>query len=169
MNRWIYLRGYFGNNISYTNSSSIGNSYYQMALSGANGRQDLFMEEYYFERFNPLSQMRNNNFGGFNNVSTFGTTSFWMATGNLYAPLPIPRLGFLGLFADGGVFYDGNTVNFAYNAGLGLKLGNVVGIYVPFVQSSLMGDPFANFASKIRVTLKFNPFNKPFNLSSLGL
>ena len=169
MKRWVYLRGFFGNNLTYTNGSGIGNSYYQMALSGADGRQDLFMEEYYFERFNPLSQMRNNNFGGFNSTSTYGTTSFWMAAGNIYAPLPIPRLGFLGLFADGGSFYDGNTVNFAYNLGLGLKIGSVVGIYVPFVQSSTMGDPFLNFANNIRITLKFNPFNKPFSISGLGI
>jgi hypothetical protein len=92
-----------------------------------------------------------------------------MATGNVYAPLPIPRLGFLGLFADGGTFYDGNTINYAYNAGLGLKLGNVVGIYVPLVRSSAMGDPLVNFSNNIRITLKLNPFNKPINISGLGL
>jgi hypothetical protein len=169
MKRWFYIRGFFGNNLSYSNGSGIGNQYYQMALSGADGRQDLFMEEYYFERFNPLSQMRNNNFGGFNSTSTFGSTSFWMATGNIYAPLPIPRLGFLGLFVDGGSFYDGNTINFAYNAGLGMRLGNIVGIYLPFLRSSNMGDPLENFANNIRITLKFNPFNRPLNISGLGL
>jgi hypothetical protein len=169
LNRWIFLRGFFGNNLSYTNGSGIGNQYYQMSLSGADGRQDLFMEEYYFERFNPLSQMRNNNFGGFNSTSTYGTTSFWMTTGNVYVPLPIPRLGFLGLFADAGAFFDGNSVNYAYNAGLGVKIGSVVGIYVPFVRSSLMGNPFDNFGNTIRITLKFNPFNRPINVSGLGL
>jgi hypothetical protein len=169
MKRWIYLRGFFGNNLNYTNGSGIGNQYYQMALSGADGRQDLFMEEYYFERFNPNSQMRNNNFGGFNSTSAFGTTSFWMATGNVYAPLPIPRLGFIGLFADGGAFYDGNAINYAYNAGLGVRLGSVVGIYVPFLRSSIMSNPFENFGNNIRLTLKFNPFNRPINVSSLGL
>jgi hypothetical protein len=92
-----------------------------------------------------------------------------MATGNVYAPLPIPRLGFIGLFADGGAFYDGNAINYAYNAGLGVRLGSVVGIYVPFLRSSIMGDPFENFGNNIRLTLKFNPFNRPINVSSLGL
>jgi hypothetical protein len=113
--------------------------------------------------------MRNNNFGGFNSTSTYGTTSFWMATANVYAPLPIPKLGFLGLFADGGAFFDGNTINYAYNAGLGLKLGNIVGIYVPLVRSRDMGDPLVNFSNNIRITLKLNPFNKPINVSGLGL
>jgi hypothetical protein len=163
------VRGFFGNNLSYTNGSGIGNQYYQMALSGADGRQDLFMEEYYFDRFNPNSYIRNNNFGGFNRTSTYGTTSFWMATGNVYAALPIPKLGFLGAFCDGGAFFDGNTVNYVYNAGLGIRLGSLVGVYFPIVQSSGLGDLSVKYSNSIRMTLKFNPFSKPLSISGIGL
>jgi hypothetical protein len=169
MKRWIHVRGFFGNNLSYTNGSGIGNQYYQMALSGADGRQDLFMEEYYFDRFNPNSYIRNNNFGGFNSTSTYGTTSFWMATGNVYAALPIPKLGFLGAFCDGGAFFDGNTVNYVYNAGLGIRLGSLVGVYFPIVQSSGLGDLSVKYGNSIRMTLKFNPFSKPLSISGIGL
>ena len=169
MKRWIHVRGFFGNNLSYTNGSGIGNQYYQMALSGADGRQDLFMEEYYFDRFNPNSYIRNNNFGGFNSTSTYGTTSFWMATGNVYAALPIPKLGFLGAFCDGGAFFDGNTVNYVFNAGLGIRLGSLVGVYFPIVQSSGLGDLSVKYGNSIRMTLKFNPFSKPLSISGIGL
>jgi hypothetical protein len=169
MKRWIHVRGFFGNNLNYSNGSGIGHQYYQMALSGANGRQDLFMEEYYFDRFSTNYYMRNNNFGGFNSTSTFGTTASWMAAGNIYAALPIPKLGFLGAFCDGGTFFDGNTVNYVYNAGLGIRLGSVFGMYFPLVQSSGLGDLSVNYASSIRLTLKFNPFNKPLSISGIGL
>lgn len=169
MKRWIHLRTFFGNNLSYTNGSSIGYNYYQLALSGANGMQDLFMEEYYFDRFNSSSIQRNNNFGGFNSTSSIGTTSFWMASANLYAPLPIPRLGFLGVFGDFGTFYNGNVVNYVFNAGLGIRLSSIFGVYFPLVQSSSIGDLYANYTGNIRLTLKFNPFNKPFSLSGINL
>ena len=169
MKRWIHLRTFFGNNLSYTNGSSIGYNYYQLALSGANGMQDLFMEEYYFDRFNSNSIQRNNNFGGFNSTSSIGTTSFWMASANLYAPLPIPRLGFLGVFGDFGTFYNGNVVNYVFNAGLGIRLSSIFGVYFPLVQSSSIGDLYANYSRNIRLTLKFNPFNKPFSLSGINL
>ena len=169
MKRWLNVRGFFGNNLAYSNGSGIGSQYYQMALSGADGKQDLFMEEYYFNRFNPNSYIRNNNFGGFNSTSTYGTTSFWMATGNVYAALPIPKLGFLGAFCDGGAFFDGNTLNYAYNAGLGIRLGSLLGVYFPIVQSSGLGDLSVKYGNSIRLTLKFNPFSKPLNLNGVGL
>ena len=169
MKRWIHLRTFFGNNLTYTNGSGIGHQYYQMALSGADGRQDLFMEEYYFDRFNTNSFMRNNNFGGFNSTSSYGTTSFWMTSANLYAALPIPKLGFLGVFGDLGAFYDGNTVNSVYNTGLGIRLSSIFGVYFPLLNSSNMGNLYSNYSRNIRLTLKFNPFSKPLSISGLGL
>lgn len=169
MKRWIHLRTFFGNNITYTNGSGIGHQYYQMALSGADGRQDLFLEEYYFDRFNTNSFIRNNNFGGFNSTSSYGTTSFWMTSANLYAALPIPKLGFLGVFADGGAFYDGNTVNYAFNTGLGIRISSILGVYFPIVESASLGDLSVKYANSIRMTLKFNPFSKPLSISGLGL
>ncbi len=169
MKRWIHLRTFFGNNLSYTNGSSIGYNYYQLALSGANGMQDLFMEEYYFDRFNSSTIQRNNNLGGFNSTSSIGTTSFWMASANLYAPLPLPRLGFLGVYGDFGTFYNGNTINYAYNAGLGIRLSSIFGVYFPLLNSSNMGNLYSNYSRNIRLTLKFNPFSKPLSISGLGL
>jgi hypothetical protein len=92
-----------------------------------------------------------------------------MATANLYVPLPIPRLGFIGVFGDLGAFYDGNTVNSVYNAGLGIRLSSIFGVYFPFLNSSNMGNLYSNYLRNIRLTLKFNPFSKPLNLNGVGL
>jgi hypothetical protein len=98
-----------------------------------------------------------------------GTTSFWMASANLYAPLPLPRLGFLGVYGDFGTFYNGNTINYAYNAGLGIRLSSIFGVYFPLLNSSNMGNLYSNYSRNIRLTLKFNPFSKPLSISGLGL
>ena len=164
INRWIRIRGFIGNTFLYKNASGVANQYYQMSLSGANGMQDVFLEGYYFFRSSSDSRLRSGNWGGFNSNSNFGTTSFWMASANAYIQLPInPNI--FGAFADYGTFFDGNTTQSAYNFGLGIRFGEMIGIYFPLYRSSNMGKLYTkNYGKEVRLTLKFNLINKPLKL-----
>ena len=108
-----------------------------MSMSGARGNQDLFMEEYNLGRYETSgiwSQQRMSNFGNFSSTSDFGSSSFWMASTNLFTQIPkIPKI--IGVFADFGAFYDGATVHSMYNAGIGIRLSGILSISFPFVQS----------------------------------
>ena len=168
MNRWVRIRGFIGNTFLYKNASGVANQYYQMSLSGANGMQDVFLEGYYFFRSGSNSRLRAGNWGGFNSNSNFGTTSFWMASANAYIQLPI-KPNIFGAFADYGAFFDGYTTQNAYNFGLGIRFGEMIGIYLPLYRSSNMGGLFTNnYGKEVRLTLKFNLINKPLKLE-LGL
>jgi len=171
MKRWIELRGFLGNTYAFK-SSSLDTYRYTTSLSGSSGMQDLFFEDYYFGRNNISgiwSQQRDENMGGFKSTSFYGATTHWMATGNLYFQLPIPKIGIFGLFADAGAFHNGKTVNTAVNAGLGIRLGKIFGLYLPIYMSKELEDSFGNskYAEKIRFTLKLNVVGKGLKLTSL--
>lgn len=171
MKRWVELRGFVGNTY-HLKTSDPGNYRYTMALSGSSGAQDLFFEDYYFGRNNISgiwSQQRDENMGGFKSTSFYGATTHWMASGNLYCQLPIPKIGIFGLFADAGAFHNGKTVNTAFNAGLGIRLGKIFGLYFPIYMSKELEASFgnSNYAEKIRFTLKLNVVGKGLKLSSL--
>ena len=97
-----------------------------------------------------------------------------MATGNLYFQLPI-KPGVFGAFFDVGTFHNGVALNTVYNAGLGVRFGDVFGVYfpIPGLISPQIEDTFKDsngkiqYSQMIRFTLKFNVFNKPLNISSL--
>ena len=83
---------------------------------------------------------------------------------NVRAQIPfIPNM--FNLFSNQGLFYDGNNVNFMFNSGIGLKLGEVAGIYFPLVRSKNMSSLYDSYGREIRFTLKFNIFDKGLNLS----
>ena len=170
MNRWIELRGFVGH--TYLNNFSATNAYqYSMSLSGADGQQDLFVDEYYFGRSETQgiwSQQRDENMGGFKSTSWYGTTSYTMATANLYFQFPI-KPNIFGLFADFGTFYNGTSFNGAINTGLALRLGKVFGVYFPVWMSKQMDAAYnsKNYAERIRFTLKMNIQSKPLNFMKL--
>lgn len=173
MKRWVEVRGFIGS-IYHLNADPANSFTYPIAMSlgGTDGQQDLFFENYYFGRGNydgVWSQQRDENMGGFKTSSWYGTTTNWMATANLYMDLPIPKMGFIGVFADYGAFHNGVSVNSAINTGFGLRFGKVFGLYLPVWMSKQLNDSFGNasYAEKIRFTLKLNPMNKPIKLSSL--
>lgn len=172
MKRWVEIRGFVGNTY-HLNQEPNANTYrFGMSLSGSDGQQDLFFEDYYFGRgaiTGLWSQQRNENMGGFKSTSWFGTTTNWMATSNLYCQLPIPKLGIFGLFADAGVFSNGISLNSAINTGVGIRLAKIFGLYFPIWMSKELDDSFGNskYAEKIRFTLKINVVNKGLKLSSL--
>ena len=171
MNRWAELRVFAGQ--QYLRKFPFGGGYnYSMSMSGSDGRQDLFVEEYNFGRSESTgmwSQQRNENMGGFKSTSTLGTTSVGMATANVYVQMPVKLLGFLGVFADFGTYHDGLEMNSAVNTGIGIRLGDVLGIYFPVWMSENLENSYTNlnYAERIRFTLKFNVFNKPLSLGNL--
>jgi len=169
--RWIEIRAFVGQQYIRNYNSSINGYKYGMSLAGTDGKQDLFIDEYYFGR-NELtgiwSQQRDENMGGFKTTSNYGTTGTGMATANLYFQLPIlPSI--IGLYADAGVFDNGKKLESALNTGIGIRMKNVFGIYFPIWMSKELNDSFGNskYVEKIRFTLKFNIANKTLNLNTL--
>jgi hypothetical protein len=173
MNRWIELRVFAGkmyyNEKIWPSSSSYP---YAMSLSGTDGAQDLFYEDYYFGRGlidGIWSQQRAENMGGFKSTSYYGTTTDWMTTANLLFQLPIPSFSILYGFADAGIFSNGISTNTAFNTGLAIRISNVFGLYFPLWMSKELSDSFGNssYGEKIRFSIKFNLLNKGQTVSSI--
>lgn len=136
----------------------------QLSLNGTSGGQDLFMENYYFGRganSGMFNQQRDDNHGAFKAAGALNTSS-WMATTNLYSPLPVKRLGFIGAFADLGAIGVQNGTEFVANLGLGIRLGDVFGLYFPLYSTQNMINSTGSnaYAERIRFSLKMNPVNK---------
>ncbi len=173
--KWVELRAFYGNQYysDFNTNGALAGHFsgyqYSMSLSGTDGQQDVFTEDYFFGRNNLQglwSQQRSENMGGFRSTSYYGTTDRWLASGNLWMQLPyLPN--FLGIFADVGVFDNGTSIESAINTGIGMKIGDVFGLYFPVWMSKELNDSFGNsgYGSKIRLTLSINVFNKPFNLN----
>jgi hypothetical protein len=175
MKRWIELRAFAGTYLNFETAYDAATTYtypFAMSLSGTDGSQDLFFQNYFFGRGRVdglWSQQRDENMGGFKSTAQFGTTTDWMLTGNLYVQLPVPKLNIFGAFADYGLFSNGISTSAAINTGLALRLGKVFGLYFPLWMSQELSDSFGNssYAEKIRFTLKLNPVNGGLNLRNL--
>lgn len=170
MNRYLEVRAFIGH--SYLKKFNPTSNYsYNMALSGADGRQDIFIDEYYFGRNETRgiwSQQRDENMGGFKSTSNFGTTPYTMMTANFYFQFPL-KPNIFGLFADIGTFYNGKSFEGAMNTGLAVRIGKVFGVYFPIWMNQQMeaAYPTQNYAHRIRFTLKMNIQNKPLNFMKL--
>ncbi len=173
MNRYVDVRLFAGNVYHLKQQTTANDAYrYSFSLSGTDGAQDLFFEDYYFGRGlidGIWSQQRAENMGGFKSTSYYGSTMNWMGTVNFYLQLPIPKFNLIGLFADAGMFYNGTTTNTAVNTGIALRLGDVFGLYFPLWMSKELNDSFGNsrYAEKIRFTLRLNIVNKGIKISGL--
>jgi hypothetical protein len=175
MERWIELRVFAGKmNLNNYISPFWGQYAYAMSLSGTDGAQDLFFEDYYFGRgqMNGMwSQQRAENMGGFKSTSIFGTTEDWMLSTNILFQLPIPSFSILYGFADAGIFDDKSTsdTQYAINTGLALRISNVFGLYFPLWMSEDLNNSYSgtNYAERIRFTLKLNLVNKGSFVSSI--
>jgi hypothetical protein len=163
MSRFVELRFFSGALLMDKTEILSGDSRLGLSLNGSNGAQDLFFENYYFGRneFNGVwGAQREDNMGAFKTGRTI-LTNRWMATSNLYAQLPVKYLGFLGVFADFGAFGTQVDVEFAANVGLGMRLGDVFGIYFPLYSTdNIMQSLGGNYAVRIRFTLKMNLVNQ---------
>lgn len=144
-----------------------GNNYrYGLPLSGNSGYQDVFVEDYFFNRGGSSSAFytqRVENRGGFLSASDFGYATTWMLTSNLYVDIPLPVKGF-GLFGDIGSFEQNGVFHTAYNAGVGFRIADIFGIYYPLVESQNIKDGYLGnrFVDKLRFTINLNPVNTGF-------
>ena len=162
MDRWVSVRAYAGYNIFQNSLTGLNQEKYSMSISGASGIQDNFLENYYFDRFSGNSIQRDENMGGFRSNALFYSKS-WMASVNTTIQLPIKPNVFVGFVDVGAV-----PSNVFVNAGLGIKLGNIMGLYFPLWRTSNMGaNLYDNYAKEIRLTLKFNPVAKPLLFNKL--
>jgi len=178
MTRWFEIRGYFGKILDLSNPKYqpiYSYAPYTLSLSGSAGYQDIYYENYYFDRnaaHGIWTQQRENNMGGFKTASFYGTfVTNWVASTNVYMELPIPKIKFIGVYADYGLFKSGiqSEVQSALNTGIGLRVGKFFGIYFPLWMSSDLKDSYgdAGYGEKITFTLKLNPLNGPIKLSNL--
>ncbi len=176
---WISIRGFVGKQYLKNFAKDASGYQYSMSLSGSDGRQDLFVDEYYFGRNNSAgiwSQQRLENMGGFKSASTYGTTSDLMTTANLYVQLPL-KPGVFGIFADVGAFWNGFDpvtgtaipMSTATNIGVALRMRDIFGVYFPVWMSQNLENSFSdnNYASRIRFSMKFNLFRSPLNITGL--
>jgi len=169
MTREFKLRLYGGFNLAYNPGSSYYNSMgrYSISMFGTAGYQDVFAENYFFNRATVYGVQYTDDMGGFRTGSNnLRMSNYWASTVNATIQLPIQPNMFVA-FADFGVYDNGVGVAALYNAGLGINLGDIVGVYFPLVQSVNMGDLYQNYKTSIRLTLRFNPFNLPYKLSTL--
>jgi len=169
MTREFKLRLYGGFNLAYNPGSSYYNSMgrYSISMFGSAGYQDVFAENYFFNRATVSGAQYTDDMGGFRTGSNnLRMSNYWASTVNATVQLPIQPNMFVA-FADFGVYDNGVGLATLYNAGLGINLGDIVGVYFPLVQSVNMGDLYQNYKTSIRLTLRFNPFNLPYKLSTL--
>ncbi len=168
--RWISLRGYIG---GFWNNqfNSLSNPNYLMSISGMNGTQDLFVEDYFFGRnitSGIWSNQRLDNMGGFSSTTTFGTTNQWMATANIYIQIPV-KPNMFGIFVDVGTVKVGAKNYNLFNTGLALKLSDVFGVYFPIYMNDHLENSFVTkkYGERIRFMLKMNVFNRDFKFKDL--
>ncbi len=169
LTRKLKVRIYGGYNLAYNPGSSYYNAMgrYSISMFGSAGYQDLFSEQYYFNRATVSGAQYNDDMGGFRTGSNqLRMSNYWATAANLTMQLPVKPNIFVA-FADLGVYDNGVGISTLYNVGLGINLGDIVGVYFPLVQSTNMGSLFQNYSSSIRLTLKINPFNLPLSWSTL--
>lgn len=172
--RWAEIRFAGASNYLFNMNQSGNVNNYLLAMNGTNGAQDIFVEDYYFGRNSTAglwSQQFADNFGGFKNTSFVGTNSQWLAATNVFIQTPIGP-SFLGFFGDFGVFpslLKGDKIQTVYDAGIGVKVAKMIGVYVPLITSQNIKDAQKglNFAEKIKISLKLNFTNRPVRLRGL--
>ncbi|MDD2982972.1 MAG: M1 family metallopeptidase [Crocinitomicaceae bacterium] len=166
---WVELRAYIGGFTSYT-MNTLNDNRYDLSLAGSNGFQDIFLEDYFFDRTRTASLSSNtqrlSNQGGFRTTSNFGSSQEWISSANFYIESPIK---IFGVYADLGSFSKDKVVYGVAAAGIGIRLGKVVGVYFPVWMSKNLNDAYAGgkYGEKIRLSLKLNLVNTGFKLSSL--
>lgn len=169
MGKSISARFYIGSNFIFE-SPFYYNDHLQLTMSGTRGYQDLFLEQYNFERNahngSFWSQQRSNNQGGFSSTSDVGSTQHWLSSCNVKSEIPfLPNS--IKIFSNHGFFYYKNAVRYVNNTGLSIEFGDVFGVYFPLFRSENMGSLYDSYGREIKFTLNFNLFDKGLNLSSL--
>ena len=149
---------------------------YYFHTSGATGVQDYTYESTFIGRFESpqndqsqqlLSQQFVYNQGGFAAFSPFGLTDDWIASLNVYAPipflsshLPIKAYGNLATYGKTLDVTGYNTPDILLETGIRLSLNGVINIYFPAFMSHAMekynNKITDNYAQRIRFTMNLN-------------
>lgn len=163
---WVELRGFVG---GFWDFKGFNNAL-RMSLSGTTGFQDVFLEDYYFERSaTPFTNQTGENMGNFRvGGLNYLSTNQWMTTGNFYFQLPV-KTGILGVYADFGGMQQGSAFYGYFNTGIGVRLSKAFGVYFPVYMSQNLENAYGNvkYGEKIRFTLKMNFTNQPFRLGNM--
>jgi hypothetical protein len=170
MNRFVEFRMFVGKIWNYKNKNYDGrNLDYSSSLGGARGNQDLFLEEYFFNRnSDPLnSAQRMENMGGFKTTSNFGTTNDFLSSINFYLQLPV-KPDIFGLFVDYGMF-NSYKVESVFNSGFAIRFKKIVCIYFPVLMSQNLENSYLSkdYLSRIRFSFRLNFVNIPLNVNSI--
>jgi hypothetical protein len=168
--KWAEIRLFAGNIWKYS-SPNILQSNYRFSLSGADGAQDLFYEQIYFDRqamAGASHQLRAENMGGFKSASSYGSASTWMVSSNVFIDLPVKISG-LGVFADYGAFYNGSKIISTWNTGLGIRIQKVFRVYFPILMEENLASSLdnLNYLQKVRFTFNWQIVNRRVNIKSL--
>ncbi len=163
MKRWVELR--LSHSMNYYINQPLLVSPFTIGLTGGHGYQDVFLEDYFFDRNSyKFSAQQTDNMGNFRTGVTRNFSRF-VSTANLTAQLPVKPNIFL-FFADFGTGQNktpSETLQFFYNTGLGLHFGDFFAVYFPLYNSDNLNTGekmFDNYQYKIRFTLKLNIVNK---------
>lgn len=165
---WVELRAFAGINWEYNEAPN--RSAFGLAISGANGAQDLFFEQVYFNRSYStgiVSSIRQENMGGMKNTAENVSTKTLFAF-NAYVELPLPiPFGIFGDYVLGS--NDGQTMNTFYDAGIGYRFRKIVRVYYPIFQSSNLSssDSSLKGIQNLRLSIQWNIMHRNFSISSL--
>jgi hypothetical protein len=172
MKRWVELRLYGGKIWQFQQSDVLQNAY-GLALSGANGNQDLFFEEISFNRskFQGLqSSIRQENMGGFKSTSELYTNN-WLTAANLYLELPIPTIN-IGVFGDYAIApasgSSASLINY-WDLGIGIRFKKILRVYFPLVESTGLQSSLIplSYAQKVRFSIQWNILHRTIRISNL--
>lgn len=151
----VEVRAFLGQNLFYNGDK---NDRYAMSLTGQSGTQDVLYEHWMYGR-NKTSGMwanqRIENQGGFKSTSdSLNSTAMIFGT-NLIVNLPyLP----LALYGDFGMLDRNGSMEMAYDFGIGIRFGEVFGVYFPFVESENMYDAATKYWNRIRLTFNMNGY-----------
>ena len=166
--RWLELNGYLGVNYTF-NQMNNNSSRYRISLSGISGNQDIFYEDYYLARTSIIGRYSGQQSDGMGDFKTNKTlnSQYWVATINTFLQLPInPNI--IGVFTDFGCLpMNDKSIEFAFNTGLGIRAGDVFGLYFPLYNTVNLGNLYKDYLSSIRFTLKLNIVNIGFRIPNL--
>lgn len=155
----LQIRVFLGQNLMY---NGVENARYGIAMAGQSGTQDVFYEHTMIGR-NRTSGMYANqrieNHGGFKSTSNFGITNSMLVAGNF--EIEVPYLPLVILYADYGMVDMNGTMESVYDAGAGIKMGNLLKVYFPFLESANIVNAYpagTKYGQKIRFTLNIGGF-----------
>lgn len=156
----FYVRVFAG--VFFSNSSNL--SRYNLRMDGQHGYHDYLYDDIYPARMESTglwSHQFSNTYGGFKVPSAYGQSNSWLTAMNLKADLPVPLFF---PFIDFGLGAQSGSVQFLYDAGIGVSIGKgMVSIYFPLIFSKEIQDEIEINNRKFKDQIRFT-----FNLAKMN-